>query len=179
MTNSRLNDYQRILVETHLYLVKQVIRQHFFTSYTNVEMNMDDLTQIGSLALCKAALKYDNERPFPAYAKTVIRNALFDYARRLKLQSQTFCYLSEEAKSSLFYYDCYPDSETENYLLRLEDGASGIQKRKVHAFRMNMAGYSPTDISKLYGVTASAVRIWLKNCKQDLSTDAALIGLLS
>lgn len=177
MTTPKLTASQKALVEEYLPLVQQVIYQHFFVSHTNVEMNLDDLTQLGSLALCKAAQKYDNERPFPAYAKTVIRNALFDYGRRLQLQSKTFCYLSEETESSLFYYDQYP--EIEHHLQQLEDMASGQEEKRLHAFRLSLMGYTPTDISKTYGVTASAVRLWLKHCKQELGSNVSLMELLS
>ena len=177
MTSSKLDTAQKALVEEHLYLVDQIIKYEFFVSYTNVEMNIDDLTQMGSLALCNAALKYDNKRPFAPFARAVIRNALFDYARRLKLQRQTLCYLTDEMEASLSYHQEY--SETEDYLKLLEENASGTSRKGLFALRMNLNGYTAVDLSRIFGVTPSAVGSWLRNSRETLRTDPDLYQLLS
>ena len=177
MAPAKLDTTQKALVEEHLYLVDQVIKYEFFVSYTNVEMNIEDLTQMGRLALCKAALKYDSKRSFAPFAKTVIRNALFDYARRLKLQNQIFCCINEETEASMSYHQEY--SEAEHYLKQLEENSSGAHRRGLYALRMNLDGYTAVDLSKIFGVTPSAVGFWLRNSRESLRTDSDLYQLLS
>jgi RNA polymerase sigma factor, sigma-70 family len=177
MTPSKLNYEQQQLVEQHLYLVPIVIKSNFFISKTNVEMNHDDLTQMGNLALCKAALRYDKKRAFPPFAKTVIRNALFDYARRLKLQSQKFCYLSEEVISSLSYSYEYP--EIESYLKLLEKNATGTHQKGLYAIRMKSAGFRLVDIAKDLGVTTTTIRSWINHSKKELYNNSSFQNLVS
>ena len=50
---------QSVLVEENLHLVKVVIKRHIRINPENPELCFDELYQIGSLALCSAAMSYD------------------------------------------------------------------------------------------------------------------------
>lgn len=80
-----LNDLQRQRVEDHLALVEQVLRRSIKTNETVDGMGHDDLYQEGCIALCRAAVSYQEEMgAFPAYARTVIRNYLLDRCREIQ-----------------------------------------------------------------------------------------------
>lgn len=64
-----MTDDERRLTEEYLYLVPEMVKK--LTSrcaYVSYD-EQQDLLQAGNLALCKAAMNYDNTRPFAVYAK--------------------------------------------------------------------------------------------------------------
>ena len=84
-----MTDDERRLTEEYLYLVPEMVKK--LTSrcaYVSYD-EQQDLLQAGNLALCKAAMNYDNTRPFAVYARVAIRNAIYSYWR--KLQKERFC----------------------------------------------------------------------------------------
>lgn len=56
-----LNDLQRRRVEDHLALVEQVLRRSIKTNETVDGMGHDDLYQEGCIALCRAAVSYNQD----------------------------------------------------------------------------------------------------------------------
>lgn len=86
-----MTDIERKLTEDHLSIVAKVIQTLTcgcrYVSYDERQ----DLLQIGNLALCKAAMNYDGNRPFETYAKVVIRNAIYDYWRSLQKERTYTC----------------------------------------------------------------------------------------
>ena len=71
------------LVEAHMALVETVIQRHITVRPDIPGMEHDDLFQVGSLALCHAAQKYDGRCQFSTFAYTVIKNALLDHCRSI------------------------------------------------------------------------------------------------
>lgn len=90
-----MTDIERKLTEDHLSIVAKVIQTLTcgcrYVSYDERQ----DLLQIGNLALCKAAMNYDGNRPFETYAKVVIRNAIYDYWRSLQKERTYTCSILE------------------------------------------------------------------------------------
>ena len=79
-----MTDDERRLTEEYLYLVPEMVKK--LTSrcaYVSYD-EQQDLLQAGNLALCKAAMNYDNTRPFAVYARVAIRNAIYSYWRKLQ-----------------------------------------------------------------------------------------------
>ena len=64
-----MTDDERRLTEEYLYLVPEMVKKLTtrcaYVSYDEQQ----DLLQAGNLALCKAAMNYDNTRPFAVYAR--------------------------------------------------------------------------------------------------------------
>ena len=79
MTQGQLDDNERKLVEENMRLVPFIIKRYFGPHH----LQDDDMMSIGYLALCKAALKYDQNRgvKFTTYASRAIINDLRDDAR--------------------------------------------------------------------------------------------------
>jgi RNA polymerase sigma factor (sigma-70 family) len=86
-----MTDDERRLTEEYLYLVPEMVKKLTtrcaYVSYDEQQ----DLLQAGNLALCKAAMNYDNTRPFAVYARVAIRNAIYSYWRKLQKERKYTC----------------------------------------------------------------------------------------
>lgn len=73
---------------------KWAIRESIHVNETIYGFGFDDLYQEGCILLCHAAVTYDAAlSQFSTYAKTVVRNGLYSYCRRLCSRQRRFCYL--------------------------------------------------------------------------------------
>lgn len=189
-----MTDIERKLTEDHLSIVAKVIQTLTcgcrYVSYDERQ----DLLQIGNLALCKAAMNYDRNRPFETYAKVVIRNAIYDYWRSLQKERTYTCSM-----------DAIADNETDTSYQQLLANTSSLQnleqehnlrsiyeylqtlqnvncttiKKGIQALLLQQNGYTSQEISKHYGVPASHVRAWKSKARKYLQQDATLYALLS
>lgn len=189
-----MTDIERKLTEDHLSIVAKVIQTLTcgcrYVSYDERQ----DLLKIGNLALCKAAMNYDGNRPFETYAKVVIRNAIYDYWRSLQKERTYTCSM-----------DAIADNETDNSYQQLLADTSSLQnleqehnlrsiyeylqtlqnvncttiKKGIQALLLQQNGYTSQEISKHYGVPASHVRAWKSKARKYLQQDATLYALLS
>lgn len=189
-----MTDIERKLTEDHLSIVAKVIQTLTcgcrYVSYDERQ----DLLQIGNLALCKAAMNYDGNRPFETYAKVVIRNAIYDYWRSLQKERTYTCSM-----------DAIADNETDTSYQQLLANTSSLQnleqehnlrsiyeylqtlqnvncttiKKGIQALLLQQNGYTSQEISKHYGVPASHVRTWKSKARKYLQQDATLYALLS
>lgn len=189
-----MTDIERKLTEDHLSIVAKVIQTLTcgcrYVSYDERQ----DLLQIGNLALCKAAMNYDGNRPFETYAKVVIRNAIYDYWRSLQKKRTYTCSM-----------DAIADNETDTSYQQLLANTSSLQnleqehnlrsiyeylqtlqnvncttiKKGIQALLLQQNGYTSQEISKHYGVPASHVRAWKSKARKYLQQDATLYALLS
>ena len=116
---------------------------------------------------------------FHSYAFPVIRNHLLDYCR--KIQSQTAPVVSLEAWDVEMARRGETDWDGENSLFVeqvLEYGKrtySGVARLGVEALELKIAGYSGTDIAKLYGVQPNHVGAWISRAAQKLKKDVYLV----
>jgi RNA polymerase sigma factor (sigma-70 family) len=189
-----MTDIERKLTEDHLSIVAKVIQTLTcgcrYVSYDERQ----DLLQIGNLALCKAAMNYDGNRPFETYAKVVIRNAIYDYWRSLQKERTYTCSM-----------DAIADNETDTSYQQLLANTSSLQnleqehnlrsiyeylqtlqnvncttiKKGIQALLLQQNGYTSQEISKHYRVPASHVRAWKSKARKYLQQDATLYALLS
>ena len=189
-----MTDIERKLTEDHLSIVAKVIQTLTcgcrYVSYDERQ----DLLQIGNLALCKAAMNYDGNRPFETYAKVVIRNAIYDYWRSLQKERTYTCSM-----------DAIADNETDTSYQQLLANTSSLQnleqehnlrsiyeylqtlqnvncttiKKGIQALLLQQNGYTSQEISKHYRVPASHVRAWKSKARKYLQQDATLYTLLS
>lgn len=189
-----MTDIERKLTEDHLSIVAKVIQTLTcgcrYVSYDERQ----DLLQIGNLALCKAAMNYDGNRPFETYAKVVIRNAIYDYWRSLQKERTYTCSMDAIAdnETDTSYQQLLADTsslqnwEQEHnlrsiyeYLQTLQNVNCTTKKKGIQALLLQQNGYTSQEISKHYGVPASHVRAWKSKARKYLQQDATLYTLLS
>ena len=189
-----MTDIERKLTEDHLSIVAKVIQTLTcgcrYVSYDERQ----DLLQIGNLALCKAAMNYDGNRPFETYAKVVIRNAIYDYWRSLQKERTYTCSMDAIAdnETDTSYQQLLADTsslqnwEQEHnlrsiyeYLQTLQNVNCTTIKKGIQALLLQQNGYTSQEISKHYGVPASHVRAWKSKARKYLQQDATLFTLLS
>lgn len=189
-----MTDIERKLTEDHLSIVAKVIQTLTcgcrYVSYDERQ----DLLQIGNLALCKAAMNYDGNRPFETYAKVVIRNAIYDYWRNLQKERTYTCSMDAIAdnETDTSYQQLLADTsslqnwEQEHnlrsiyeYLQTLQNVNCTTIKKGIQALLLQQNGYTSQEISKHYGVPASHVRAWKSKARKYLQQDATLYTLLS
>lgn len=189
-----MTDIERKLTEDHLSIVAKVIQTLTcgcrYVSYDERQ----DLLQIGNLALCKAAMNYDGNRPFEIYAKVVIRNAIYDYWRSLQKERTYTCSMDAIAdnETDTSYQQLLADTsslqnwEQEHnlrsiyeYLQTLQNVNCTTIKKGIQALLLQQNGYTSQEISKHYGVPASHVRAWKSKARKYLQQDATLYALLS
>lgn len=189
-----MTDIERKLTEDHLSIVAKVIQTLTcgcrYVSYDERQ----DLLQIGNLALCKAAMNYDGNRPFETYAKVVIRNAIYDYWRSLQKERTYTCSMDAIAdnETDTSYQQLLADTsslqnwEQEHnlrsiyeYLQTLQNVNCTTIKKGIQALLLQQNGYTSQEISKHYGVPASYVRAWKSKARKYLQQDATLYALLS
>lgn len=189
-----MTDIERKLTEDHLSIVAKVIQTLTcgcrYVSYDERQ----DLLQIGNLALCKAAMNYDGNRPFGTYAKVVIRNAIYDYWRSLQKERTYTCSMDAIAdnETDTSYQQLLADTsslqnwEQEHnlrsiyeYLQTLQNVNCTTIKKGIQALLLQQNGYTSQEISKHYGVPASHVRAWKSKARKYLQQDATLYTLLS
>ena len=189
-----MTDIERKLTEDHLSIVANVIQTLTcgcrYVSYDERQ----DLLQIGNLALCKAAMNYDGNRPFETYAKVVIRNAIYDYWRSLQKERTYTCSMDAIAdnETDTSYQQLLADTsslqnwEQEHnlrsiyeYLQTLQNVNCTTIKKGIQALLLQQNGYTSQEISKHYGVPASHVRAWKSKARKYLQQDATLYTLLS
>lgn len=189
-----MTDIERKLTEDHLSIVAKVIQTLTcgcrYVSYDERQ----DLLQIGNLALCKAAMNYDGNRPFETYAKVVIRNAIYDYWRSLQKERTYTCSMDAIAdnETDTSYQQLLADTsslqnwEQEHnlrsiyeYLQTLQNVNCTTIKKGIQALLLQQNGYTSQEISKHYGVPASHVRAWKSKARNYLQQDATLYTLLS
>lgn len=189
-----MTDIERKLTEDHLSIVAKVI-QTLTCSCRYVSYDeRQDLLQIGNLALCKAAMNYDGNRPFETYAKVVIRNAIYDYWRSLQKERTYTCSMDAIAdnETDTSYQQLLADTsslqnwEQEHnlrsiyeYLQTLQNVNCTTIKKGIQALLLQQNGYTSQEISKHYGVPASHVRAWKSKARKYLQQDATLYTLLS
>ena len=189
-----MTDIERKLTEDHLSIVAKVIQTLTcgcrYVSYDERQ----DLLQIGNLALCKAAMNYDGNRPFETYATVVIRNAIYDYWRSLQKERTYTCSMDAIAdnETDTSYQQLLADTsslqnlEQEHnlrsiyeYLQTLQNVNCTTIKKGIQALLLQQNGYTSQEISKHYGVPASHVRAWKSKARKYLQQDATLYALLS
>lgn len=189
-----MTDIERKLTEDHLSIVAKVIQTLTcgcrYVSYDERQ----DLLQIGNLALCKAAMNYDGNRPFETYAKVVIRNAIYDYWRSLQKERTYTCSMDAIAdnETDTSYQQLLADTsslqnwEQEHNLRSIYEYLQTLQnvnyttiKKGIQALLLQQNGYTSQEISKHYGVPASHVRAWKSKARKYLQQDATLYTLLS
>ena len=74
------------LVEDNIHVVKAVIKKEIKMNDSDVDLEFNELYQIGCLALCKASITFDvtKNTDFFTYAYKLVKNSLLDHCRRVQ-----------------------------------------------------------------------------------------------
>lgn len=167
------------LFEDHLKCVHWVIHSSICVNPGICGLEYDDLYQEGCIALWRAAETFDDQRgtQFHSYAKSVIRNHLLDYCR--KIQSRTVQMISledaETAQNAVPAWDSDSSLFVEQVLEYGKRTYSGVAKLGVEALELKIAGYSGTDIAQLYGAQPNQVGAWISRAAKKLKKDVFLV----
>jgi len=178
---------QNALVETHLYVVKWVIRWQIHWDESRVGLGFDDLFQEGCLWLCKAAATYNAELAgFETYAKRVVRNGLISYRRELCGKNRP-AILSLEAPldtgrdgGGIFIDELPGESELEvrisqietlNFLESVKDGCTDTVRLGIEALEWLIKGYTVTEIAEIFGIKPNLVGARISRAVQVLRQD--------
>ena len=192
MSNKFMTASQKSLVEQHLHLVSKTLKHLSISNRSIPEMNMDELYQIGCLALCKAAMSCDDGRPFAPYAAIAIRNALLDQYRSMMRHYDHFTSMednydaSEDGTSGQHFCSSMNEPEqeiikndTSAYLKQLQNDSSGVIKKGIAILWLTENGYNSTDIGHYYGVPANHIRAWKSKAVAKLRNDERLHAMLN
>lgn len=177
-----MNEAERALVEAHLGLVETILRRHITPQPETPGMEHNDLFQVGSLALCHAAQRYDGRCQFSTFAYVVVRNALLDHCRRAA--GKPVISLDKplpDSEGTLL--DVLPDpapaaperyAETNDLLRALTRAGRryrGVARKGVKAIEMQIFGYSTQEIAALYGVRSNVVAAWVSRARRMLKSE--------
>ena len=170
-----------ILVETHLDVVKWVIRKHIYTNKNIYGFEFDDLFQEGCLCLWKAAETYIPERAeFKTYAQKVVKNGLISYCRKLSERNTKISILSLDAPLNsdkpnrttfaeiLTTADVYTDIDTLAFLSQLKQEYTGTIRLGIEALEWLVRGYTITEIAEIYGIKPNLVGARISRATQYL-----------
>lgn len=186
----KMTSEEKKLVENNLGLVPPVITA-LTKPYRNITLDeIEELTQIGNLALCKAAMHYDNLRPFPAYAKVVIRHEIYDHWRKCIPHKEQVTFLDSSKRDMIEKEDymlpttASPEQTVINhyladYLTELKEQNNTTFKKGIDSLILKQHGYNSTDLGKIYGVPSNHVRTWISKAKKVLQKDEILYSLIA
>ncbi|MCR5173344.1 MAG: sigma-70 family RNA polymerase sigma factor [Oscillospiraceae bacterium] len=184
----KMTEYQRILTEQHLGLVDRVIRSRIKLS-ANPLLTYDDLYQVGCMALCRAAMHYDQKcGTFEAFAYRVVYHAMIDHCR-------------SQNTANAHTADMMPDDEGESIVLRsygkevdydslvmdglvrgcLEDCRkryTGVARKGIEAILLKSLGCSTREIADKHGTSVNNVNAWISRARSRLLKEPEIRALL-
>ena len=170
-----MTDDERRLTEEYLYLVPEMVKKLTtrcaYVSYDEQQ----DLLQAGNLALCKAAMNYDNTRPFAVYARVAIRKYTCSMYASSEFDMEP---LLVDQKTELWQEQCMNQEPIYKHLQSLEARSCNTLRKGIHALLLQQKGYTNQEISKHYGVPMNHVRAWQSKARKYLQQDTKLYTLL-
>lgn len=179
-----MNEAERALVEAHMALVETVIQRHITVRPDIPGLEHDDLFQVGSLALCRAAQRYDGRCQFSTFAYTVVKNALLDHCRSTAGKGGRPLSLDAPAgEDTGSLAEQIPDEQSVSGAAEARDLMQaltlagkryrGIAGKGVRALEMKVYGYTTREIAELYGVRSNVVAAWVSRARKMLKNDSA------
>lgn len=173
------------LVTANMALVPYTLKKFISVAPGNHRLEYDDLMQIGNLALCRAAQKYDGRTRFSTFATTVIRNALIDAVRDANSDNVHLWQPEQSEDFNSDYLDSIlsicpdPDSKLRaQELIRLlgygKKHFTGISRKGIEAMELKAMGYSTAEIAEKYGSNSDNVRLWINRARKKLMNEGAL-----
>ena len=180
----KMTEYQRKLVETHLYIVDRIIRKKIVLSKQPL-MSYEDLYQIGCEALCRAALKYEPARgSFEPFGARYVYNAMIDHCRVQNCVARHTAELQlGDNGEPIAFRDLGDDPDHDGIvagkklnevLMEAEKRHAGITQRGIEAIQLKSLGYSSREIAEKNGTTVNNVNAWISRARRKLREDPAI-----
>lgn len=183
-----MTDEERTLVETHMGLVESVL-QRYITPRPDISgMEHDDLFQVGSLALCRAAQKYDGRCKFSTFAYAVVKNSLIDYCRSIMGKTRHTISLEQsfdDSSGSLLerfsdgkrVLDTVENRALLQHLSKTGKQYHGVARKGIQALEMQVYGYSTQEIAAMYGVRSNVVAAWISRARKMLKRECFMFAV--
>ena len=167
-----MNKEQKILIEENLFIVKYILWQCHIYNHSISGMTYQDLFQEGSLALCEAALTYQEEKgaSFHTFAAVVVRNHILSCCKKAYNVSRTEAW-TELAKYEKGYTMDEGSTYIKDFLIQKQRASKGVTRKGIVSIRLKIAGYKNRDIAKFYGVENTQVGAWISRASQKLKQD--------
>lgn len=192
---------QQRLVEDNMALVRKVIIDKVRGAGSIGAFTYEDLYQIGSLGLCKAAYsdKYqyaynrenahsEDEMRFSTYAYRLIWNEIcrkLEYATKLRaetmMEPDVIEYLIDDADSKPNEY--IADADLKVSLAQVMEtavvGAAGTTAKGIQALRYSAEGYTSSEIAHMMGgISCHNVTAWISKARKHLKANPELVKLM-
>jgi len=174
---------QKKLVEAHMNLVPYAIKKYIKLT-GDIDMEYEDLTQQGNLALCKAAQKYNKSVKFNTFAEIVIRSELLRYCKKVSKKAKTESIedlgIEEKVPADTKDFDeLIMSKENIQRIEKIKEKYSGIILKGMNALELKIQGFAGIDIAKMYGVKSNHVSAWISKAKKELLADEKFIAQIS
>ena len=176
-----MTEYQRTLVEENLDLLDRLILKHIGVSGRALQ-TYEDYYQIGSEALCRAAMQYDPTRgPFAPLGWRYAYNAIIDHCRKQQQVNQSISIVTDEDGENDFLFDMHPvfdevddklyGDEINAAMAACKNKYSGVILKGIVALELKALGYSSREIAEQHGSTVNNVNAWIARARSVLKTD--------
>ena len=153
-------------VEQYMPLVRMIVAGMGVSNQEKVDLDYEDLLQIGYLALIDAVHKYGDNPDFKKIAKAVVRNRLLDQA---KYANYRYTLYSDDYLSSLGKEDeTLSRAEARLFLEKFRNTTTGTIKKGMQSILYSLNGYSRKEISAMYGVSVNLVGAWISRARKAL-----------
>lgn len=185
-----MTEYQRALVEEHLYVVDWVIKTRLKVP-GGPHMSHEDFFQTGCEALCRAAMRYDPATgSFEPYASRVIYNSIIDYCRKTNARAKPLVdmdMICDNDSYALNMTNLSAEGEYQN--VEFSDAMEafqtcrkryeGIVLRGIEAMELKMLGFETRDIAAKYQTTVNNVNAWISRARKRLQADPELMAFFA
>ena len=177
--NIHLNAEQRKMVEENLSVIQKVISKHVMLNESVDGMGYDDICQIGSIGLCKAAVTYrsGSDASFQTYAFSVVRNEIYNHLRSIvNKQKAKLTDIAEEqalVSSEQTPEERIADQAALDALRLSKERYQGVAKCGIEALELKLKGYSGAEIAKMYQVKPNYIAACICRAVKYLKKDKA------
>ncbi len=177
---------QARLVEENIHVVKAVIKKEIKINDSDVDLEFNELYQIGCLALCKASITFDESKntDFFTYAYKIVKNSLIDHCRRVQCKQKyiiegtddmaevAFAGFDEAVENAQFW------KSFASITRYAKEKYTGVVLKGIEAIEFKALGYNGREIAELYGVKVNHVNAWISKARRKLRDDPVVMGYI-
>jgi RNA polymerase sigma factor (sigma-70 family) len=186
---NQMTEYQQNLVVENLSIVDWVIRYRIKVPHLPL-LTYDDFYQVGSEALCRAAMAYRQELgEFAPLGSRYVYNAIIDHCRKhghyaakmveLDMETDNDAYALAYTSSEYDVFDVINGELLRKALGDCKSKYSGITQNGIEAMEMKYQGYSPKEIADFFGTNINNVNAWISRARSKLRKDPILLRAIS
>ena len=170
----KLNDEQRKLIEDNYSLIWH-LHEKYFTKFTDFDTYMD----LGRMAICKAAIDYDETRSksFSTYAYLCIQNEItvynkYRFRQRRKGDMNTISYNhmlddwdEDKNENSFLLKDEENFEKNIIFKLNFQDKCYTLNNKDRMIVDLKSKGYTYQEIAKMFGTSFQAIQQKIKRMR--------------